>query len=130
MTTQTAPGCASKILIVDDDRPLLELMTKMLERGGYRPLAADNAKDAMEIYRANTGEVRLVITDLVMSGDDGAALVDGLRKVDRNARILVSTGYHNENDLAAIREKGIQGIILKPYQSSELLRRVGELLAS
>jgi CheY-like chemotaxis protein len=130
MTTQTTPGSAGKILLVDDDRPLLNLLSKMLERGGYVPLAADNAKDALELYDANKGDVRLVITDLVMSGEDGAEFVDDLRKVDPGARILVSTGYYNESDLAAIEAKGIEGIILKPYQSAELLRRVSEVLAS
>ena len=130
MTTETAPGSAAKILIVDDDRPLLQLLSKMLERGGYIPLAAENAQDALELYRANRGEVPLVVTDLVMSGEDGAQFVDELRKVDPKARILVSTGYHNEDDLAVIRRKGIEGIILKPYQSAELLKRVRELLAS
>src|ERR1051325_8920149 len=117
MTTETAPGSAAKILIVDDDTPLLQLLSKMLERGGYIPLAAENAQDALALYRANAGEVKLVVTDLVMSGEDGAAFVDELRRVDPKARILVSTGYHNEDDLAVIRRKGIEGIILKPYQS-------------
>jgi len=128
MATETAPGSAAKIVVVDDDRPLLQLLTKMLERGGYIPLAADNARDALELYRVNKDDVRLVITDLVMSGHDGAAFIDDLRKVDPHAKILVSTGYFNESDLAAIEAKGIDGIILKPYQSAELLKRVNELL--
>ena len=70
-------------------------MCKMLERGGYTPIPASTAEEALREYRANVDRVALVITDLVMSGKDGRTFTEDLRKIKmirERTKILVSLG--------------------------------------
>lgn len=124
MAMGAAPGSAGTILIVDDDEALVGLLQRMVERDGFDTVTASTAEEAIAAYRRQETAIDLVITDLVMAGTDGRTLVHEILRLDPTARILVSTGYYDDRDISDLLEAGAKGIVLKPYNSTQLLERV------
>ena len=116
-----ASGSAGRLLIVDDDESLVQLVKKMVERQGYDALVATSATDALETYQDRGDQIDLVITDLVMSGTDGRAFARSLLELNPDVRILVSTGLRDETDMDALRQLGVKGFVFKPYNSRDLV---------
>jgi two-component system, cell cycle sensor histidine kinase and response regulator CckA len=124
------PITARTVLIVDDEEMLVELVRRMVQRHGLDALTANSADEALRIFEARKSQIDLVITDLMMPGMDGKALAAELLKRDPEVRILVSTGYGATTDLTGLEGAGIKGVVMKPYQSEQLLGMVDMALAS
>src|SRR5207237_7591983 len=95
-------GTGKTLLIVDDEEMLVELLRRMVLRQGYQALVANSAQEGLSIYERNRDRIDLVITDLVMPGMDGKALAEELLRRDPQIRILVSTGFSAESDIASL----------------------------
>lgn len=67
-------------MIVDDEATVLKVMTRSLEKSGYRVIAAGDGEEAYALYSKYQEDIRLVITDLAMPGMDGPSLIAALRK--------------------------------------------------
>ncbi|MGC8668848.1 MAG: response regulator [Chthonomonadales bacterium] len=130
MTTNAASRRAGTILIIDDDEVLTDLLKRMVERAGFNAVSAASCSDALEIYRSRGTEIALVITDLMLGGGSGRGLVQDLLRVDPSARILVTTGFYDERDLADLLECGAKDVILKPFSSERLLEKIHAVLAN
>jgi nitrogen-specific signal transduction histidine kinase/CheY-like chemotaxis protein len=124
------PGLASDdlngsqtILIVDDEDLLLTMGQTILCSYGYRVLTANGGQKALDILAQNQPPVDLVITDLVMPAMSGRELVEHIRRVSPETRIICTSGYiwpaGQENDGTYLQ---------KPYTSQELLLKVKEAL--
>jgi len=119
---------AAKLLVVDDEKSLLESTVKLLRRAGYEVISAENADQAMEILQHQSFD--LLFTDVMMPGKlNGIDLVLQARKRDPNLKFVVGTGYSedllDDPDLFWLRE----GLILKPYKEADLLDKIGYALA-
>lgn len=129
MTQNAVVGGGKTLLIVDDEEMLVELLRRMVERHGYKTITAIGAEQALTAYEHNKEAIVLVITDLVMPKMDGKALAKELMRRQPGIRILVSTGFSAENDISELLEDGVQGVVMKPYQSQQLLSKIEEALA-
>lgn len=130
METEAIAGGSETLLIVDDEEMLVELLRRMVERKGYKTIVALGAQQALDAYEQHKSEIDLVITDLVMPGMDGKALAKELMQRDPNVRILVSTGFSAAGDISELLEDGVSGVVMKPYQSQQLLGKIREALDS
>jgi len=128
MGARTVRGGAETLLIVDDEEILVELLRRMVERQGYRALSALSAEEALRVYEEHKDEIDLVISDLIMPDMDGRALARELMRRDPDIRILISTGFSAANDITDLLEQGVKGVVMKPYQSQQLLSRIREAL--
>lgn len=126
---EAATAQGQTLLIVDDEEMLVELVCRMVRRRGFDTVTATNATEALQIYEERASEINLVITDLMMPGMDGRALAAELLTRNPALRILVSTGYSASSDLSDVESIGIRGVVLKPYQSEQLLAMVDRALA-
>src|SRR5947208_1378209 len=120
MIRESEPRCSDTLLIVDDDRALGELLSRMVERHGFEALIATTVEEARELFEANRQCIALVITDLVMAGSDGAAFAIQLLETYPDVRLLVSTGLRESPEIDRVVAAGARGVIYKPYQSAEL----------
>jgi CheY-like chemotaxis protein len=116
------------VLLVEDEPMILRVARLALERRGYRVLSADNGLAALELVRATTEHIALLITDVVMPKLGGSELAARLSEVRPGIKVLYTSGYA-ENALA------IQGVmkarvnfIQKPYALATLCQRVREVL--
>ena len=124
-TAAPLPPSHARILVVDDDDDVRDLVVAMLEELGYRVTAAENGKVALDLLFANP-EFDLLLADVAMPGLSGADVVRLAREAGRAPRVLFATGYA---DLGSYRS-GLEGedMIRKPYRMSDLASRVDRAL--
>lgn len=107
------------VLVVDDDIPILDLLTEMLEECGYQTLRACNGREAYEV--ACKARPHIIITDIMMPVMDGYELLKAVRNTPHLRRtrvILASAGISN---LRAINDPiGADGYIQKPFSLNEV----------
>ena len=118
----------AKILIAEDERDIRDLIAFTLKFAGYDIVTANNGEEAVKLFEANRDRISLVLLDMVMPRMGGLEAFRRLVGLDRSIRVLLCTGY-SENDQAqrAIRE-GALGFLPKPFTMSELLARVEKVL--
>jgi PAS domain S-box-containing protein len=113
-------GHGELILIVDDEFAIRDMTRRTLESYGFRVVVANNGAEAVKLYSEKSGEISLVITDMMMPVMDGAAAVKELKRINPDVKIIVVSGL-------AIREEtrmGVSDFLAKPYTAPELVQMV------
>jgi len=117
-----------RLLLVDDEDMILDVGRTMLERLGYEVLTASGAMEAIEIFNRESAKIDLVILDMIMPEMGGAALFERLKKINPAVRVLLSSGYSLEEQARRMLDGGRCGFIQKPFDLTELGRKVAEVL--
>jgi CheY-like chemotaxis protein len=86
----------ARLLLVDDEPPLADLLKKYLERLGYTVDACTSPEDALAKFEANPQQYALVLTDLTLPGMNGEELLDRMRQRNPQLRAIISSGYPYE----------------------------------
>ena len=116
------PG-AGKVLVVDDEEIVRRIARTALERAGYTVLLAADGREAVEVFRREAGEIRLVSLDMTMPGRSGEETFRQLREIRRDVPVLVSSGYTEVEVLERFGDS-IDGYLHKPYGITDLARAV------
>lgn len=119
---------AATILIADDEKMILDLAKIVLARAGHTVLTAKNGIEAEELFRAYKDSIDLLILDLCMPQKNGLETLKEVRKIAPNLKVLISTGFAEEQmekDCAAL---GILGVLRKPYRPQDLLELIKKLV--
>jgi len=116
------------ILLVDDDLDLLQFIATMLARYGYNVLPADNPESALSIHNQRKGEIRLLLTDVIMPGMNGPDLAQAILRRDPDIKILFMSGYKVDRlarfgDILSSYE-----VLGKPFSPAELLQAVNSMV--
>jgi two-component system, cell cycle sensor histidine kinase and response regulator CckA len=117
------------ILLVDDEEVILDVGTMMLEKIGYQVLGARNSAEAVEIFKQNENKIDLVLLDLNLPDESGAATFNKIRKIDPDARVILSTGYNETQEVFELMDLGCQGMLQKPFSMEKLFEKVAEALS-
>ncbi|HET7552497.1 MAG TPA: ATP-binding protein [Gemmatimonadaceae bacterium] len=127
-SARTRPRGSERILIVEDDAAIRSAVSRMLVSQGYTVLTAANAEDALTVSDQRGGALDLVLTDVVMPGISGPALVERLSARGRPVRALFMSGYPRSH--ITQREALEQGVELleKPFTPAQLATRVRAVL--
>ncbi|MFN3396122.1 MAG: PAS domain S-box protein, partial [Thermodesulfovibrionales bacterium] len=115
------------ILIVDDDETVLNLLNDALSGAGYDVYAATEGSKAINKFNEIREEVGLAIIDIEMPGMNGKELIGELRKVSKDLKMVISSGYDEDTALRGIEPRP-DGFIQKPYRLSILLSKVKEFI--
>ncbi|MGD0908685.1 MAG: HD domain-containing phosphohydrolase [Candidatus Acidiferrales bacterium] len=108
----------AKILVVDDEEAIREVVSTLLEAQGHECFSVSNGRMAQEFLTKN--KVDLVLSDMVMPEVDGMSLVEWLRRTDSDIPIIMVTAMHDlSTALEAIR-RGAYDYILKPFEKDQL----------
>jgi len=116
------------VLLVDDEETLRALGKDMLQELGFTVLTAADGREALEIYRQNRDAIRCVILDLTMPHLDGEQAFRELRRIKPDVRVLMSSGYNEQEVTQKFVGKGLAGFLQKPYNLSEIGRKIQEIL--
>lgn len=117
----------NRILLVDDDRDLLRLLSLRLTGRGYKTVAAESGEEALaqlELARPQT-----VITDLRMDGMDGMALADCIHRKNPALPVIILTAHGSIPDAVEATKNGVFAFLTKPFNSRELLAQVEKALS-
>lgn len=120
-------GKGPRVLVVDDDQGLLDLLEMRLAAVGYDVCCAGSGKEALE--RFHVDRPRMVITDLRMDGMDGHALFARLHAEAPSIPVIMLTAHATIPDAVAATQRGVFDFLTKPFDSGELLRKVAGAMA-
>ena len=116
------------VLLVDDEGTIRELGTEMLQELGFDVLTAGNGREALEIFNPKKDEIACVILDLTMPRMDGEETFRELRRIKPDVRVVLSSGYNEQEVTQKFIGKGLAGFIQKPYRMAELGRKLREVI--
>ncbi len=117
------------ILLVDDEETIRALGKEMLGMLGFTVVVAEDGRQALAVYQANKSDIVGVILDLTMPHMDGVEAYRELRQIDKDVKVIVASGY-SENDISEqFTGKGLAGVIQKPFQLSELREKLKKALS-
>ncbi|MBD3184885.1 response regulator [Candidatus Poribacteria bacterium] len=108
-----------KILIVDDEEMMREMVTEMLEDQAKEIITAENAEEALEIFN-NNGSFDAVLTDLKMPGMNGLQLLESIKGINPSMPVVVMTGYSEIFSVEEAMKSGVDEYILKPFKKDEI----------
>jgi two-component system cell cycle sensor histidine kinase/response regulator CckA len=129
--SESAPdGGKETILLVEDDPLVRRLATRVLERHGYTVLQAEDGFLALELERAHTGEIMLLLSDVVMPRMNGQALAERLLRSRPALKVLYVSGY-TDNPVVhqGVLDRSV-AFLAKPYTPTALARKVRDVLDS
>jgi CheY-like chemotaxis protein len=116
------------ILLVDDEVSLINMEARFLEHLGFTVLTAADGQQAVDLYREWGKEIDLVLMDLLMPQMDGVEAFGELRKLNPDVRVVLSSGYSDEDVRSRFAGKSLAGILQKPYTPARLLETLAGLL--
>ncbi len=116
----------TRILIVDDEKDIRDLLFRLLEKEGYMPIVAHSGETALEMIRL--GMPDLVISDLRMPGMDGMELLRQTKTLDPDLPVLMITGWGGIDGAVRAVKEGAYDYMAKPLNIPELTKKVKEAL--
>jgi signal transduction histidine kinase/CheY-like chemotaxis protein len=117
---------SGKVLLIDDEEFLLEMASELLQHLGYTVETAIDGKEALDLYKKGleSGQKHtVVIMDLTIPGGmGGKETIRELKKIDPDAKTIVSSGYATDPILSNFKEYGFDAMLPKPYEVEELAK--------
>lgn len=126
MVIKPVAGYQGKILLMDDQKMLRDVLAQMLNLLGYEAVQAKDGQEAIDLYQRAMVEGRpfgVVIMDLIIPGGmGGEEAIKKLRKIDPKVKAIVSSGYSTDPIMADFSKYGFSGCIAKPYEPKDLVQ--------
>ena len=108
-----------KVLVIDDERPILEMLELSLSSEGYEVLTAENGEIALELFMEH--RPRLVLTDIKMPGIDGLEVLRRIKDMDDEVEVIVITGHGDMNTAVSALKYGASDFVTKPLRDEVLM---------
>jgi two-component system response regulator GlrR len=115
-----------KILVVDDDRNILQVIKMRLASGGYQVTTTGIAKEALTL--AEQEPFDLLVLDLKLEGQDGISLMENIHHINPNIPVIILTAYGSIKSAVNAMKKGAYGYLTKPFEGHELLLQIDNCL--
>lgn len=123
------PPTSAKVLVIEDEPAVREMMAEVLERAGYQVESAGNGREALGLWERAEGEFDLVVSDVVMPEMGGYDTAQELRRRDVGVRIMFVSGYaERPEERPAVAANA--PFLAKPFTSSEFLEKIRLALVS
>jgi len=121
-------GGRETVLLVDDEESLRDIAKQMLTKYGYTVLTAADGETALATYLQEGRRIDLVILDLIMPGMGGRQCLSKLLEMNPEAKVIICSGHLTEAESASPIELGAKRLVRKPYELSEMLDCVRQVL--
>lgn len=129
-TTMVIPRGSGLILVVDDEEIIRQTATAILEECGFSVVLAQNGEEAVRIFKARHTEIKAVLLDMIMPKKSGREAFLEMRSIDPHLKVLLSSGFKQDERVESVLELGVQGFIQKPYSLDMLSRAISEVINS
>jgi len=125
---QEPSECHATILLVDDEPMILETAQTALEAMGYHVIPARDGLEAVKLFCERQAEIALVIMDLTMPRMDGQEAFQAMLEIQPNVRVILSSGYNEQESVQKMLGHGLAGFLPKPYPLADLRKIVKDSL--
>jgi len=119
-----------RVLVVDDEPAVRETVQRILECAGFRVWVAGDGPSALRLFRDQAGKVDVVLLDLSMPGMGGEDVFRELVAVCPDVRVVLSSGYSEQDAIQRFSTPGLAGFIQKPYRAEALIGKLRGVIAS
>ncbi len=126
--SEILPTGHGRVLIVDDEKFIVDMVKEMLETLGYETVPRYSSVDALEAFRARPESFDLVITDMTMPHMTGTELAKEIFAIRPNTPIILCTGFSEPLDEKKMKQLGIKELLLKPVSMRDLARAVNKTM--
>jgi CheY-like chemotaxis protein len=123
-------GSSGVVLVADDENDVRETVAAMLQSLGYRVIEARSGMEALEVFRERSGEIDLVLLDLMMPRMTGDQAFAEMQRISPGVRGILASGYDESERIREVLAGGLGGFLRKPFRRSELGRKVAEILGA
>jgi two-component system cell cycle sensor histidine kinase/response regulator CckA len=121
-------GNRGTILVADDQEMARKVTVRMLERMGFDTLMAADGEEAVAVFRKQKSRISACILDHVMPKMNGDEAYREIRKIDPSAKIIMASGFSEQEIGLGEEIGGINALMNKPYSREELAEALGQLL--
>ena len=118
----------NRILVVDDENTVRELLSELLSNIGYQVVSAQNGYDGLKLFQNNS--IELVLTDLDMPVMDGWSLAAGIKAKSPGTPVIIVTGLDKEEVSQKLKAGHVDGVIFKPFSVEEVNETVRKMLST
>ena len=112
------------VLVIDDEAPVRQAVTDILEMEAIDVLTAVNGTEGIRIYREQQDKISVILLDLSMPGLSGEETLQELSKINPDVHVILSSGYGQNDILDRIGHKENVNFLQKPYNLDQLLQEV------
>lgn len=116
------------ILVIDDEALLRTSASAILKGLGYKVILAEDGAEGLEIYRKEQQAIDLVLMDMIMPHMNGKECFYAMKEISPEVKVVLSSGFSQEEDVNDLKRDGLQGFIKKPYTTASLSRILSNLL--
>jgi len=116
------------ILLIDDEKMIIDVGRELLKELGYRVLPAMSGPEAIDVFQKNQDDIDMVIMDMIMPGMGGGETFDRLRDINPDIKVLLSSGYSINGQATKILRRGCDGFIQKPFNMNQLSEKIQKIM--
>lgn len=117
------------ILVVDDEPAVRRTVSRMLQLMGFTTLEASDGAEGIALFRENASGIALVMLDLTMPRLDGEQTFAELRSIDPNVRVVLMSGFNQQEAISRFTGKGLASFVQKPFSLDSLRNCVQQVLS-
>jgi PAS domain S-box-containing protein len=133
-TVFTTPAQALRVLVMDDEDMVRDILASMLHSLGHQVMTAADGREAVDLLQESQRQgksIDLAIVDLTIPGGmGGLETLEHLRRVDPNLPVVVASGYSNDPVMASFRSFGFNGTVAKPFVLAQLAEAINSALGT
>ncbi len=115
----------STVLVIDDEEEIRDVVEAVLGSRGIEVLSAADGRQGLEIFRAHATHIDAVLLDMNMPGMSGEAVFQELLAIRPDAKVILSTGYSEQEAATRFAHSSLAGFVHKPYTASGLVEKLG-----
>ncbi len=123
------PGAGTTMLLVDDEESVLKVVSRLMEREGFKVLTARDGRSAIDVFRASMNDIHVAVVDMTMPGMDGETVCRELLRIKPGIALIFASGFGSGEVAARFAPGEIAGCIQKPYRHGVLIEMVLKALA-
>ena len=112
------------VLFVDDEPALRDLAERALRPAGFQVLTAADGREALEVFRGQAADMRVVVLDMTMPHVNGDEVLREMRRLRPGVRVILSSGFSEQEVNRRFTDGDLSGFLQKPYRPHELVEKV------
>ena len=116
------------ILLIDDEEIVINTSEMMLKSLGYKVIKAHSGYEGLQLFEENKSKIDLIISDFEMPKMNGKEVMNKLRKIDPQIKVMLSSGTLTNADEKNVMNKGFSGFLKKPYNINTLCEKMAQII--